>query len=186
MTDEGIIGLFCARSEDAVREAESRYGAYCLSIAENILRSREDAEECLADALLGAWNAIPPAKPEKLGAFLGRLTRNAALKKVREQNAEKRGGGELALALDELAECIPGRDTVERELDARAFGELMNRFLASLPETQRKVFVCRYWYLEPVGDISRRFGFSESKTKSMLLRVRGKLMKMLKKEGVEI
>ena len=186
MTDDNIIRLFCERSEDAVREADAKYRAYCLTIANNILQNAEDAEECVGDAMLAAWNAIPPAAPEDLRSFLGRLTRNSALKKYRMRTAGKRGGGELALALDELAECISGDRSIDGEMDAHEFNAVIDRFLASLPDCQRRVFVCRYWYLDKVSDISRRFGFSESKTKSMLMRTRAKLMKVLEKEGISI
>lgn len=186
MTDEHILKLFFARSEDAVKEADKKYRAYCFSIANNILQNAQDAEECVSDALLAAWNTIPPNKPEKFSAYLGRLARNSALKKYRERNAEKRGGGETALALDELTECVPCRKGVENEVDSKDIGAVLNKFLASLSDTQRRVFVCRYWYMDPIEDISRRFHFSESKTKSMLLRLRGKLMKTLEKEGISL
>ena len=186
MTDENIIKLFAERSEGAVKEAEKKYRAYCFTIANNILQNAQDAEECVSDAMLAAWNTIPPARPEKLSAYLGRLTRNSALKKYRDRNAEKRGGGEPLLALDELMECISSRGTVEKEVDSKAIGAALDRFLSSLPDTQRRVFVCRYWYMDSIEDISRRFRFSESKTKSMLLRLRGKLMKILEKEGITL
>ncbi|MBQ9951727.1 MAG: sigma-70 family RNA polymerase sigma factor [Clostridia bacterium] len=183
MNDTEIIRLYWTRSERAVAETRAKYGAYCLTIARNILGDAQDAEEAAADACMAAWNTIPPKRPAMLRSYLGKLTRNLALKKWREKHALKRGGGETALALDELAECIPGENDVEREVDRRLLSESVNRFLAGLKDDERRVFVCRYWNLDSVEDVSRRFGFSQSKVKSMLMRLRGRLRAHLEREG---
>lgn len=183
MDDAGIVALYWARDEEAIRESAAKYGTYCRAIAERILDSREDAEESVNDTWAGAWNSIPPQKPELLSAYLGKLTRRIALKRLRGRLAGRRGGGQLALALEELADCVPGGQTAEEALDARELGRLIDRFLDGLPETEMRVFVCRYWYLDSLAEIAARFGFSQSKVKSMLYRTREKLRARLQKEG---
>ena len=184
MEDKDIIALYWQRDQRAVGETQSRYGGYCLSIARNILGSKEDAEECVNDALFNAWNSIPPHRPRVLPAFLGSLTRCAALKKWRDTRAQKRGGGEISLVYEELSECLPDRCDVESQMDTINLASLLNGFVGSLPQTERRVFLCRYWYCDSIDDISARFGFSRSKVKSMLHRTRGKLYSLLQKEGV--
>jgi RNA polymerase sigma-70 factor (ECF subfamily) len=144
---------------------------------------RQDAEECVSDTWLAAWNAMPTKRPAKLSAFLGRVVRNLALDRLRGEMRQKRGGGELTLALEELAECLPGPDDPQQELEARDLGRLLNRFVGSLPRAERDVFVARYYFLVPLEELSRRTGFGQSKLKSMLLRTRRKLQKLLKEEG---
>lgn len=184
MQDEEIVALYWNRSEDAIAATTEKYGAYCFAIANRILGSGEDAEECVNEALLGAWNSIPPHKPQVLSAFLGKITRRTALKRRQKEQALRRGGGEPALALEELAECLPSRQNVEQELESAHASAVVNAFVRSLPPTERRVFVCRYWYLDSVEEISNRFGFSQSKVKSMLLRTRKKLKRHLIKEGI--
>ncbi|MCR5332255.1 MAG: sigma-70 family RNA polymerase sigma factor [Lachnospiraceae bacterium] len=184
MDDSRIIGLFNERSETAISEAEKKYGRYCLSIACNILHDNEDAAECVNDALLGAWNSIPPHAPENLAAFLGKITRNLSLKKWREQSAAKRGGGNTAVSLDELEECIPSGHTIDEHLETEELTGIINSFLAALPDTERRVFLRRYWYFDTVDDICGRFGFGKSKVKMILKRTRDKLRKKLEKEGI--
>ena len=183
MDDAAIVSLFWQREERALAETERKYGSYCRHIARSILPDEQDAEESLNDTWLAAWQSIPPQRPERLGAYLGKLTRNFAISRLRSLSAQKRGGGELPLALEELAECLPGPDDPQRELEARDLGRLLNRFVGTLPRTERDVFVARYYYLEPLEDLSRRTGFGQSKLKSMLLRTRRKLQKVLKEEG---
>lgn len=186
MEDAQIIQLYFQRSEEAISATNQKYGPYCLSIARNILANHEDAAEAVNDTWLGAWNAIPPHIPQSLAAFLGKITRRISLNRYQANRTAKRGGGEIALALEELDQCIPSRQTVEAELDAKELAALLNVFVRSLPETERKVFVCRYWHLEPMKDIGKRFGFSESKVKSMLFRTRNKLRAELEKEGITV
>jgi len=160
LDDSRILKLYFQRSEDAISATEKKYGAYCLSIARNILPDPEDAREAVNDTYLGAWNAIPPHIPNSLAAFLGRITRRISINKWQAAHTAKRGGGEIPLALEELSECVPSSMDVEQALAGKELTALLNRFVRELPETERKVFVCRYWYLEPVKAIAKRFGFS--------------------------
>lgn len=185
MEDSKIIDLFWMRSELAIAETASKYGKYCYAIAYNILSNPEDTEETVNDTYIGAWNSMPPHRPSILRTFLGKITRRISLKKYRDKNRDKRGGGEVALALDELDECIPSTTTVEDEVFALELSKSLNRFIAGLPDTERRVFLCRYWYLDSIDTISQEFNFSTSKVKSMLHRTRGKLLRHLSREGVE-
>lgn len=184
MEDSRILDLYFQRSEDAIRETDKKYGSYCFSIARSILASRSDAEEAVNDTYMATWNAIPPHAPKSLAAFLGKITRRISINKWQANRTAKRGGGEAALALDELAGCIPSGWDMEQEMEAVELQNLLNRFVRALPEAERRVFVLRYWYLEPVGGIAKRFGFSQSKVKSMLFRTRNKLRTELEKEGI--
>lgn len=182
MEDQKIIELYWNRSEEAISETEQKYGNYCCSIAKNILANREDAEECVNDTYLAAWNAIPPQRPSLLAAFLGKITRNLSIDRWRTQNRQKRGSGEILLALDELDDCVSGQQSVDVEMERKRFAQVFNRFLDSLPEMERRIFLCRYWYLDPIAEIADRFGFSVSKVTSMLHRTRKKLYTVLEKE----
>ena len=185
MDDNAIMDLYWARSEKAISETAARYGSYCYAIAYNILANREDSEESVNDTYLAAWNTMPPRRPSLLGAFLGKLTRYISLDRWKQRSRLKRGGGEVALCLDELEDCISGRESTEDAVIRKETIASVNRFLDSLSETERRVFLCRYWYLDSVDDIAKRFGFSQSKTASMLHRIRGKLNKQLEKEGLK-
>ena len=182
MEDSGIVALYWARSEQAIEETAKKYGDYCFSIACRILASREDADEAVNDTYMGAWNSMPPHRPAILSTFLGKIARRTALKRWEAHRAEKRGGGELPLVLEELANCLPAAGDPAGEAEARELARAINAFVHSLPKIQRQVFVCRYWYLDPLEDICRRFGFSRSKVKSMLYRTREKLKQHLEKE----
>lgn len=184
MEDEHIVDLYWKRSERAITETASRYGKYCYSIAYNILADHNDAEECVSDTYLGAWNSMPPHRPKELSTFLGKIARRTAIKKWQRQYAAKRGGGKIAIALEELEECIPSSQSVEQEIEAAELRRMVNEFVRSLPQTERNVFVCRYWYLDAISDICLQFGFSQSKVKSMLQRTRKKLQIYLRKEGI--
>ena len=184
MDDSEIIELYFQRSEEAVTQTASKYGKYCYQIAYHILSSREDSEESVNDTYLAAWNTMPPRRPTILSAFLGKLTRYISLDRWKNRSAQKRGGGQVALSLEELEECISGSNNPEKEVDRKELLRYLNRFLDALPETQRKVFVCRYWYLESIPEIAARFGFSESKVTAMLHRLREKLRARLQLEGL--
>ena len=183
MEDARIIDLYWTRSEDAIAETAAKYGNYCYAIAYRILSDTGDAEESVNDTYLDAWNSMPPHRPAVLAAFLGKITRRVAIDRWRGRTAEKRGGGAAALALEELADCVPAGLGVEQELDARELAEAVNAFVMSLPLTERRVFLRRYWYLDPIPEISRRFGFSESKVKMMLHRQRRRLLARLEREA---
>ena len=183
MEDSAIVALYWQRSEQAIAESSTKYGAYCSHIAYGLLQNDEDAQECLSDTWLAAWNAMPPHRPSVLRLFFGKLTRRLSLQRLRYQGRLKRGGGEAALALEELGDCVPGGGDAQETVESRELVRLLNRFLADLPATQRQVFLARYWYGAAVKDIARQFGFSESKVKSMLHRTREKLRLTLEKEG---
>lgn len=183
MEDQAIVELYWQRSDRAVPETERKYGAYCHRIAYNICGSDQDAEECVNDTWLGAWNAMPDQRPRLLSRFLGCLTRNAAIGRYRESHRQKRGGGETALALDELSECLADSRDVEGEIERRELERLIGAFVAGLNETEQAVFTARYFFLTPVAEIAARLQVSESKVKSMLFRLRGRLRRQLEKEG---
>lgn len=184
MDDKAIMDLYWARSENAISETASKYGAYCYTIAYNILSNREDSEESVNDAYLAAWNTMPPKRPSRLAAYLGKITRYISLDRWKQRSRLKRGGGEVPLCLEELEGCLSGRESLEDSLIRKETLACVNRFLEELPETERKVFLCRYWYFDPVAQIAERFGFSQSKVLSMLHRTREKLGKFLTKEDV--
>lgn len=183
MDDKGIVGLYYDRNERAVDETAKKYGSYCFSIAHNILGSREDAEESVNDTYWDAWNSIPPHRPNSLALFLGKITRRISIDRYRRRNAQRRGGGEMELVLDELYQCIAHDADVEKEFEKRRLTQVINGFVKSLPTSEQKVFLCRYWYMDSIPSISKRFGYSESKVKSMLYRTREKLKEKLRKEG---
>lgn len=182
--DREIIDLYWQRDERAIAETAARYGTYCSSIAANILHQPEDVEESVNDTWMNAWNSMPPHRPEVLPSFLGKITRYICLKKWRERYAQKRGGGETALALEELSESIPDGQSIDEMVQAKELAQIVNTFLNGLPKIERYIFVCRYWYLDSIGAISAQYGFSQSKVKTMLWRTRKKLMLQLEKEGV--
>ncbi|MBQ8397198.1 MAG: RNA polymerase sigma factor [Clostridia bacterium] len=179
MDDSAIITLYESRDEAAIDATARQYGRLCVAIAQGILGSREDAEECAADAYLRLWNAIPPAKPQSLAAYLGRIVRNIALSAAEKRQAQKRGGEVLPL-LDELSECLPAAEP-EGEISA-----ILDRFLASLPDDNRRLFLRRYWYCDSTRTLARRFGLGEGAVKLRLHRMREALRKELEKEGIEV
>ncbi|MBO5104122.1 MAG: sigma-70 family RNA polymerase sigma factor [Ruminococcus sp.] len=179
MEDLQIIELYFMKNQQALSETQTKYGAYCNSIARNILRDVRDVEEAVNQTWLEAWESIPPEKPRILSAFLSRITRNISLNIVRNHSAKKRCA-DFAKSFDEL-EMI-GTESVEDEICTKQLAQSINEFIGELPEIQRKVFVCRYWYFDSIEEIGRRFGFSKGKVKSMLYRIRRNLEKHLKQE----
>jgi len=183
MDDTRIIDLYWMRSESAISETAKKYGSYCRSIAFRILHNDQDSEECVNDTWLGAWNAIPPKRPAVLSTFLGRITRNLSLNRWKQYSAEKRGSGEMTVALEELKESVPAPDGVAA-LDDMVLTESINRFVGALPPEQRKIFVQRYWYLCSIREIANNCGVSANKVKVTLFRTRQALREVLLKEGV--
>lgn len=185
MEDKEIIDLYFARSEQAITETETKYGPYCHGIAYHILENHDDSKECVNDTYLRVWNAIPPKKPDSFRAFIGRIARNLALGRYRERHAQKRGGGCVEIALEELREaasCLPPDEVIiETELV-----QLIDAFLADLTPQARIFFVRRYWYLSTVKEISADYHVGVSKVKMSLLRSRNALKERLEKEGVSI
>jgi len=183
MDDQRIVELYWSRAESAISETDKKYGTYLNSISYNILASREDAQECVNDTYHNAWNAMPPMRPSVLSTFLGKITRRLSIDRWRRLNAEKRGGGELTLTLDELEDCVSGSGSVENEVERQELKKLLSDFLDTLPVIERRVFLCRYWYMDSILSIALQFGFSQSKVASMLHRTRAKLRTVLEKEG---
>lgn len=183
MTDAEIVEAFFSRNETAIEEAKLTYGSYCASIARNILCSWEDVEEILNDTWLHAWNAIPPARPENLKLYLARITRNLAFDRFRLHRSEKRGGGEIMLALDELSDCIGTENSPENVLEADELKLSVNRFLSTLPFRDREVFLLRYFYIASTEEIANRLGIRPDLVRTRLSRTRKKLKAHLLKEG---
>ena len=186
MEDGRIIDLYWAREETAIAETDKKYGNYCRSLSMRILNSREDSEECVNDTWLRAWDSMPPGRPSCLCAFLGKITRNLSISRWRKNHAGKRGSGEMQLVLTELEDCIPSVGSVEEELEGKELAASIDRFLKSLGEESRNIFVRRYFYLDSVREVADRFGVSESKVKSLLFRLRNRLREHLEKEGIEL
>lgn len=186
MEDHAIIQLYWDRNEEAIPATDRKYGRYCSAIARNILPSPEDAEECVNDTYLNTWNTIPPHRPGILSAYLAKITRNLAFNRYKESTAVKRGGGELPLVLEELADCIPGREGVEEALNYNALVEDINAFLSTLSPRKRSIFVCRYFYTESLRDIAQRHGMTYAGLSMMLNRLRNKLQAYLIKRGYEL
>ena len=186
MDDKQIVELYWARCENAIAETADKYGRYCRYIAYNILRNAEDSEECVNDTYMKAWGIIPPQRPNALSAFLGRITRNLSIDRYRRYTAEKRGAGQIALALEELEGSLSAADSVEQTVDGMALTELLNLFLESLSPESRKLFMRRYWYFSSIKEIAADCRMSESKVKMSLLRSRNELKCYLDKEGVSL
>lgn len=182
MDDREIVRLFLARDEAAIKAAGEKYRSYLMKIAENITGSHEDAEECLNDALLKAWETIPPMQPETLSTYLGKLTRNLAINRRRQSDRAKRGSA----AFEELSDMISSGETADGELDRKALAEAINAFLKKLPERKRSLFVRRYWYCESVKDAAAAEGMTESAASVTLHRLRDKLSDHLRKRGFDI
>mgnify|MGYP000151932795 CR=1 FL=1 len=185
MRETEIIGQFFARDEAALTSVQSEYGAYCSTIARNILRDKEDVEECLNDTWLKAWNTIPPKRPQSLLAYLGRVTRNGALNMVRDQKRQKRAGDQYTTSLDEIGElsgAVQGQAELEG-IESSALTEIINDFLGKMNAEDRDIFVRRYWFFDSVAAIAKRHAVSVGSVKMNLYRSRKKLLKVLKKEG---
>ena len=185
MEDRLIIALFEERNEDALAQTVKKYGAYCHSVAYNVLRSREDSEECVNDALLRVWNNIPPQKPLCLRAFLGRITRNLAFDRFRQRKTRE-GVCEGAVALEELGECVSDTPTPLEEAEAARLRESIQRFLGRLSKRDRDIFLCRYFYSYTAAEIAKAQGMKENYVRNLLSRIRQKLKEHLEKEGFSL
>jgi RNA polymerase sigma-70 factor (ECF subfamily) len=183
--DPKIVQLYWDRDERAIPATADKYGGYCAAIARNILGNHEDAEECVNDTYLSAWNAMPPHRPSVLSAFLGKLTRNLSFNRYKRSTAHKRGGGELPGVLDELSECVSGQDDPEQALDRQELVEAINDFLDALSPAKRSIFICRYWYTDSISDIAHRHGMKDGAVSMTLSRLRAKLRDYLLERGFE-
>ncbi len=181
-SDECIIEMFFRRDQQALAVTQKKYGKLCSSIAYGILGSREDAEECLNDALMKLWESIPPNRPNRFAAFLSVMVRNLACNRRAAQHTEKRGSGVIGTALSEIENTLAHPDTPEQAIDAIALSDAINRFLGTLPKETRVIFVLRYWGNLEIKEIAAKCGISQSKTKMTLLRTRNALKEQLEKE----
>ena len=182
MDDKTIIQHYWDRDETALTETDEKYGRFCSSIADNILKNREDTKECLNDTYLKTWNTIPTQRPEIFPAFLGKIVRNLAVDRYRMSGSEKRGGGQTEAVLEELDECLPDR-SAEIECEVSELSIALDEFLETLPEKKRKILVLRYWYTESVQDIASELHMSESNVSATLNRLRKKLQSYLTERG---
>lgn len=183
MEDDEIVNLYLTRQEKAIYETDKKYGRYCNSISFNILQNDQDSKECVNDTYLKTWNSIPPHKPEFLKVFLGKITRNLAINKYEFKKAKKRDCS-LEAALEELNECIPSNNNVEKELEYNELVNILNTFLSKMSKDKRKIFLERYWYLYSIKDISSNNKMSQSNIKVMLFRLRNELKTYLKEGGL--
>lgn len=183
MEDSAIVQLYWDRNQRAIEETAAKYGNYCTSIAQNILGNAEDAEECVNDTYMNAWNSIPPHRPDMLSAYLGKLTRNLAFNRYKYNRAEKRGGSEVSAVLGELSELIPDTTNVERNIELDELSQAIDSFLNTLSSKKRRMFVCRYWYSDSVSEIAKQFGMKENAVSMTLRRTRLKLQRYLTERG---
>ena len=181
--DSDIIDLYWQRNEEAIVQSKRKYGKYCLTIASNILQSREDAEECLNDTWLAAWNSIPPNRPQALAPYLGKLCRRNAINRSRKNKSLKRGGGSTCAAFEELSEILDSGASPEKEIEQKEIARAIRLFLNGLEKENRQIFLARYWYAASIEEISNAFHFSQGKIKMILLRCRKELKVYLEGEG---
>lgn len=182
MNDQAIVQKFWDRNEDAINDSKKQYEDYCLYIANNVLHDRLDAEEVFNDALLAAWNSIPPQNPANLKTYLGKLTREIAINRWKKNKRQKRIPSEITQSLDEIAEMVSGGD-FEEDIERNELSAEISRFLFSIDETKRNVFIRRYWHYDSIENICQRYGFGKSRVLMMLKRTRDDLAQHLKKEG---
>lgn len=183
MDDSEIILLFNKRDEQAISAAHEKYGRYCTAVALNVLKNREDTEACFNDALMKAWESIPPEQPKNLAGYLAKITKNISLNHYNMERADKRGGGEIPLIFDELSECIPNNQNVERAFEQKELTETVNAFLKTLSGSKRDLFMLRYWYCLSVSEAAERVGISANNAAVTLARTRKKLLGYLRKRG---
>ncbi len=187
MEDSKIVQLYFDRDESAILHTQEKYGAYCTSIAKNILGCAEDAEECVNDTYIKAWNSIPPHRPGVLSTFLGKITRNLSFNRYKQNTAQKRGGSDIPVILDELEECVASTTNgVENETDYKELVKTIDDFLSSLSQEKRNIFVCRYWYNESVSKIAKEYGMKENAVSMTLHRLRAKLKDALVERGYSV
>lgn len=184
MDDLKIIELYFKRNEQAIKETDTKYGKLCRSIAYNILNNSEDSEECVNDTYVGIWNAIPPARPNNLMAFICKIARNLSLRRLEFMKREKRSA-DMLVSLEELEAVLPDEKCAV-DMSDDDIGKLISSFLRSQKEESRNVFIRKYYFFDSITEIAKRYSFTESKVKNMLFYTRNKLKDYLIKEGVEI
>ena len=186
MEDEQIIDLYFAREEQALAETDRKYGPYCFALANNILHNDQDAEETVSDTWWKAWNAIPPKRPAVFRMFLAKITRNLAFSRWRRETAGKRGGGEIALVLEELEACIASPGRVEEGLEGKELARTIRAFLDTLSERDQNIFLRRYFFVEESETIAIRYGMKPATVRRTLTRIRTRLRKYLIQEGYAV
>ena len=186
MDDAQIVQLYWDRDEQAIRATADKYGNYCTSIAMNILGNQEDAEECVNDTYLNAWNAMPPHRPSILSTFLGKITRNLSFNRYKHNTADKRGGGEMPAVLKELSDLVSGRDDVEQAFDQKELTKAIDTFLDRLSPKKRSIFISRYWYTDSISEIAVRHNMNVGAVSMTLNRIRLKLHNYLLERGFEL
>lgn len=186
MDDQKLIELYWQRSENAIAETAKKYGNYCYRVAYNILANNEDSEECVNDTYFKVWENIPPTRPNRFSAFIGKIVRRLAINRYEYLTAVKRGGSQVPLALEELRDCIPDHNTPEKLVEDKELVLVINKFFKGLSLDSRKIFLQRYWGLSSIKDISVMYGITESKVKMSLMRTRSKFKDYLEKEGIVI
>lgn len=186
MNDNEIVELYLSRNEEAINQTAQKYGSKLRNIANSILNDRETAKECVNDAYLETWELIPPHEPRNyLFAFVGRIVRHIALNVCKKNSRQKRYALYCELT-QEMQECIPAKDDIEAEVEVKYLSSLIDEFLETCTEEQQNVFVRRYWYFDSVSQIAKTYGFSQSKVKTMLFRMRSELKNHLEKGGYDI
>ncbi len=185
MEDVAIIDLYWARNENAITETDLKYGSLCRKLAFNILSDHEDSEECVNDTWHRAWNTIPPQRPASLRAYLGRIVRNLSISRLRMRTAQKRGQN-YSLMLSELGDCLPSPHHPDQELDAKELAATISRWLRTLEQEERVLFVRRYWYGDPISDLAREQGLLPNQLTKRMLRLRNKLKQHLEQEGISL
>ena len=186
MEDQEIIDLYWVRDQRAITETSEKYGVFLRSIAWNVLRSHDDADECVNDTYLRTWNAIPPARPTAFRSWLGRITRNLSLDRWKQAKAAKRGGDGMELLLGELDACVPAPHGMEKAMEDREIAALISVFLRALPAETRVIFLRRYWYGDSVAEIAKKLSCTQGKVKSSLFRTRNSLRTYLEQKEVAL
>lgn len=186
MDDAKIVQLYWDRNEQAISVTANKYGNYCTSIAINILGNREDAEECVNDTYMNAWNSMPPHRPNILSTFLGKIVRNLSFNRYKHNTADKRGGGELPVVLDELSDLVSGKDDVEQESEHKELVKSIDAFLDTLSPEKRSIFISRYWYTDSISEIAVRHGMNDGAVSMTLNRLRLKLHNYLLERDFEL
>ena len=186
MSDEQIVELYWRRDERAIRETDRKYQHFLLTVAHNILRDAQDCEECLNDTYLGAWNAIPPARPKVLQAFLATIMRRTAIDRYKAGKRQKRIDSELTVALSEVEEFLADGSDPAAELDAHELGRVISEFIRALPKRRMYIFMSRYYTARPIGEIARLLGCSESTVNKEIAAIKHDLKEKLEKEGYSL
>lgn len=186
ISDEQIINMYWQREEEAILRTDEKYGAYCFAVSKRILDNQEDAKECINDTWLKTWHSLPPEKPAFLRAFLVKITRNLSLDRYRAEHSIKRGGDSVLLVLEELGECVSGRDSVEGHMEEKALQETIRQFVSGLAKQEKYIFIRRYFYMESTKEIAVRYAMKDSNVRKILSRTRVKLKNHLVQEGYDL